>query len=551
MPPLSEFRVVVAALPPAVYSRAGGLDFGAPSLRSMIEHMWEWSQGSDPLDRMADISLHDRNVGVPKLLASLMEPHGKTGRGNSRIASAGAAVLQAAADATPGRMAALRALVGGGGAPTTSPAYRFSTLSWRDLERVVTAGLMLSPYARVADLRNMSDAELAATNVVLLPYPLSRLRASSARASQLTAVMSEFAPTLARRPAKHAFVLARILRDLSVLKSLTHTLRPIVKREPFHSANYWSFEPYWNGINPHRQHVLPYPGSVQRSRLGPPAATPRGRSNATRQPLRRVPLWAPADPSVGASDPCDPLGPDGVVQAHTPRPGCSAAQAMAAVRASRPLLASFLGAPRGSMPERMSALREMHGHCDDCGVFDVSNPVFSGGYGMPWVYSHSVFCVQPHGDSPSRKAFFDALLYGCIPVVLDKRKPGSGRAPVLPYSHLLPYHEFTVLVTKQTWFGGLGRVLKRIDPGRIRAMQVSLARHAHLLSFPMPPARVDVGVLLRRSEEGGLGGRSRGGEGGGGSRRGDGDGGGDGDGPPGCAQDAIDMLIRDLWGHGK
>ncbi|XP_031475515.1 xyloglucan-specific galacturonosyltransferase 1-like [Nymphaea colorata] len=31
----------------------------------------------------------------------------------------------------------------------------------------------------------------------------------------------------------------------------------------------------------------------------------------------------------------------------------------------------------------------------------------------------SEFCLQPPGDSPTRKSFFDSLVYGCIPVVFD------------------------------------------------------------------------------------------------------------------------------------
>ena len=35
---------------------------------------------------------------------------------------------------------------------------------------------------------------------------------------------------------------------------------------------------------------------------------------------------------------------------------------------------------------------------------------------MVAVLENSVFCLQPYGDSPTRKSFYDALLLGCIPV---------------------------------------------------------------------------------------------------------------------------------------
>ena len=148
------------------------------------------------------------------------------------------------------------------------------------------------------------------------------------------------------------------------------------------------------------------------------------------------------------------------------------------------------------MPERVSSLREFHS-CADCASFDVRHALFRDGFGMPWVYSHSVFCIQPHGDSPSRKAFFDALLYGCIPVVLDKRDPaGGGRAPVLPFAHMIPYRQFVVMLTKREWHSGVARILRKVSAERIRAMQISLARHAHLLAYPVPPSRLDVDALL-------------------------------------------------------
>jgi hypothetical protein len=33
------------------------------------------------------------------------------------------------------------------------------------------------------------------------------------------------------------------------------------------------------------------------------------------------------------------------------------------------------------------------------------------------IYSSSVFCYMPGGDSPTRRAFYDAWLFGCIPVI--------------------------------------------------------------------------------------------------------------------------------------
>ena len=35
------------------------------------------------------------------------------------------------------------------------------------------------------------------------------------------------------------------------------------------------------------------------------------------------------------------------------------------------------------------------------------------------IYRNSVFCLCPPGDDPGRKAVFDAILSGCIPVIFE------------------------------------------------------------------------------------------------------------------------------------
>ena len=36
----------------------------------------------------------------------------------------------------------------------------------------------------------------------------------------------------------------------------------------------------------------------------------------------------------------------------------------------------------------------------------------------PFYMSQSKYCIIPHGDSPSSKRFYDAVIYGCIPVII-------------------------------------------------------------------------------------------------------------------------------------
>jgi hypothetical protein len=57
------------------------------------------------------------------------------------------------------------------------------------------------------------------------------------------------------------------------------------------------------------------------------------------------------------------------------------------------------------------------------------------------LYRQSLFCPSLRGDSPNQKRFFDALLSGCIPVVMayTRNNETSYFAPNVPVSNYLPY----------------------------------------------------------------------------------------------------------------
>ena len=63
-------------------------------------------------------------------------------------------------------------------------------------------------------------------------------------------------------------------------------------------------------------------------------------------------------------------------------------------------------------------------------------------YELAWLtYATSQFCWNPHGDTPTRRAFYDAWMFGCIPVI-----PSSA---VVHYSrifggHFYDYHKITL-----------------------------------------------------------------------------------------------------------
>ncbi|ONI07069.1 hypothetical protein PRUPE_5G098300 [Prunus persica] len=90
----------------------------------------------------------------------------------------------------------------------------------------------------------------------------------------------------------------------------------------------------------------------------------------------------------------------------------------------RKRLVSFAGAARPGAAEsiRSILIKQCNSSADNgnqCHFLDCS----SGGCDQPEsvieLFMESEFCLQPPGDSPTRKSLFDSLISGCIPVLFD------------------------------------------------------------------------------------------------------------------------------------
>ena len=133
------------------------------------------------------------------------------------------------------------------------------------------------------------------------------------------------------------------------------------------------------------------------------------------------------------------------------------------------------------------------------------------------MYRNSVFCLNPPGDSPTRKGLFDSLLAGCIPVVFDKYTledqyawhVGADRFDSI--SVYIPIEDMIGNITsgnaegsfllkkrkKHRKFDDFAVVsnltnfmdhLEKITPGRIKEMQQSISRIANSLQYSIPPS---------------------------------------------------------------
>lgn len=85
-------------------------------------------------------------------------------------------------------------------------------------------------------------------------------------------------------------------------------------------------------------------------------------------------------------------------------------------------------------------------------------------------FRSSVFCLQPQGDSYTRRSAFDSILAGCIPVFFH---PGSA---YVQYTWYFPkdYKSYSVFIPENDVRGGkvsVEKVLLEIPPARVRAMR--------------------------------------------------------------------------------
>lgn len=96
----------------------------------------------------------------------------------------------------------------------------------------------------------------------------------------------------------------------------------------------------------------------------------------------------------------------------------------------------------------------------------------------------ATFCLQPPGDTLTRKSLFDALLLGCIPVIF---RFDEAARQVLPFSDVIPYEKFMVrLPMEAIQNGSLAdpmAELRAISLERILRMRMSIKEFGHALAF--------------------------------------------------------------------
>ena len=102
-------------------------------------------------------------------------------------------------------------------------------------------------------------------------------------------------------------------------------------------------------------------------------------------------------------------------------------------------------------------------------------------YTTEWM-RHSIFCLQPPGDTNSRKSFYDAIISGCIPVLFEL--PYLSHV-TYPFERYIDYSKFTVTVPLgETFYETLDRY--KLGSHLIHQLQMNLKKVMPLLQYNDP-----------------------------------------------------------------
>lgn len=90
-------------------------------------------------------------------------------------------------------------------------------------------------------------------------------------------------------------------------------------------------------------------------------------------------------------------------------------------KSQRPHLISFAGAPRPKMTENIRSIliEQCSSRPEACKFLNCNSNVCLSPESTVKLFMKSEFCLQPPGDSPTRKSVFDSLIAGCIPVLFN------------------------------------------------------------------------------------------------------------------------------------
>ncbi|KAJ4723091.1 putative Xyloglucan galactosyltransferase KATAMARI1 [Melia azedarach] len=163
-------------------------------------------------------------------------------------------------------------------------------------------------------------------------------------------------------------------------------------------------------------------------------------------------------------------------------------------RQKRQYLFSFAGAPR---PDLKDSIRgKIMDQCIasgslcklincDYGATNCNNPV-----NVMKVFQNSVFCLQPPGDSYTRRSIFDAILAGCIPVFFH---PGTAYAQYLWHlpKNYTTYSLYIPVRDVKDWKVNMNETLLGVSEKKVGSLREEVIRLIPRVIYADPRAKLE------------------------------------------------------------
>ena len=154
----------------------------------------------------------------------------------------------------------------------------------------------------------------------------------------------------------------------------------------------------------------------------------------------------------------------------------------------------YLGSTKTLNPAHTKIRRAMVAQCGgskECHWLPLTHTSIDNSIaGLLSIYRKAVFCLCPPGDDPGRKAVFDSIMSGCIPVVFD----------VSTLFNQYPWHlgeelALDIAVNIPGAKVRTGKInflefLLNVSHSTVRAKQHAIARLAPRLQYSVPPVRL-------------------------------------------------------------
>eukprot|EP00505_MAST-04D_sp_SCG-Rhode-Island_P001296 Stramenopile-MAST_4_protein_1296 len=111
----------------------------------------------------------------------------------------------------------------------------------------------------------------------------------------------------------------------------------------------------------------------------------------------------------------------------------------------------------------------------------------------------SVFCLAPAGFAPWSARIYEAVHYGCIPVLIAD-------TIVLPFDDQLDWKAFSIKISEHDLKipGRLKEILQKLSPSEIRAKQAAMQIARNALMYQCPAAKEPGTQTFARQEKGGV-----------------------------------------------